>query len=79
MSTDRNVSPKNSLHIRAPSLLTSAIRDAAARQMTTKSEYARRALIEKLRSDGVDLARLRAGGDERRVALQPTPEPERPI
>jgi uncharacterized membrane protein len=56
MSTDRPASSKNSLHVRAPWSLTSAIREAAEREMTTTSEYARRAILAQLRSDGIDPA-----------------------
>ena len=52
MSTDRPASSKNSLHVRAPMSLTSAIRDAAERELMSPSEYTRRALVEKLRRDG---------------------------
>ena len=58
MSTDRPAFSKNSLHVRAPWSLTSAIREAAEREMTTTSEYARRALIAQLRSDGIDPGRV---------------------
>ena len=50
--TDHPVSTNSSLHVRAPSSLTSALRDE--REMTTASEYARRALIAQLRADGID-------------------------
>jgi hypothetical protein len=54
-STDRRASP-NSLHVRVPQSLTSAIRDAAERELMSPSEYTRRALVEKLRADGIDPA-----------------------
>jgi hypothetical protein len=53
MSTDQTTASKNALHVRAPGALTSAIRDAAARELMTPSEYTRRAVVEKLRRDGV--------------------------
>src|SRR5271169_3875531 len=42
-----------SLHVLAPEILTAAIKEAARRDLTTSSEYIRRALIERLRNDGV--------------------------
>jgi hypothetical protein len=59
MSTDRSTSLKNSLHVRAPRSLMRAIRDAAARELMSPSEYTRRALVEKLRADGIDPAGYR--------------------
>jgi hypothetical protein len=57
MSTaDRPASSKNSLHVRVPHILTSAIRDAAERELMSPSEFTRRALVEKLRRAGVDPA-----------------------
>jgi hypothetical protein len=56
MSTDRPAFSKNSLHVRAPRSLTSAIRDAAERELMSPSEYIRRALVEKLRADGINPA-----------------------
>jgi hypothetical protein len=56
LSNNRPASPKNSLHVRAPRSLTSAIRDAAERELMSPSEYIRRALVEKLRADGIDPA-----------------------
>ena len=52
MNTDHPTASKNALHVRAPRALTSAIRDAAARELMSPSEYTRRALVEKLRRDG---------------------------
>jgi hypothetical protein len=54
MNVERQAHPRNSLQVRAPWSLTAAVREAAEREMTTSSEYTRRALIEKLRSDGID-------------------------
>ena len=45
-----------SLHVLAPSSLTAAVKEAAARELTTNSEYVRRAVIERLRADGFDPA-----------------------
>ena len=43
-----------SLHVLAPRSLTAAVKAAAARELTTNSEYVRRAVIERLRADGID-------------------------
>ncbi len=45
---------RNTIHLVAPWSLTAAIKAAAARELTTNSEYVRRAVIERLRVDGVD-------------------------
>jgi hypothetical protein len=42
------------LQLCAPPALTVAVKNAAAREMTTISEYVRRVLIDRLRSDGID-------------------------
>jgi hypothetical protein len=57
-----------SLHVLAPESLTAAVKAAAARDLTTASEYVRRAVVERLRSDGVDPARLARRGRKRRDA-----------
>jgi len=49
---------RNTIHLVAPCSLTAALKEAAARELTTPSEYTRRALVERLRSDGVDPARF---------------------
>jgi hypothetical protein len=41
---------RNALQVLAPLNLTAAVKEAAARELTTASEYTRRALIEKLRA-----------------------------
>jgi hypothetical protein len=41
------------LHIRAPAELTEAVTRAADKNMTTSSEYIRRAIIERLKSDNL--------------------------
>jgi hypothetical protein len=40
--------------IRAPDNLPAAVAEAAQRQMTTTSEYARRAILKQLATDGID-------------------------
>jgi hypothetical protein len=45
---------RNTIHLVAPWSLTAAINAAAARELTTKSEYVRRAVIERLRVDGIN-------------------------
>jgi hypothetical protein len=49
---------ETSLHVLAPRSLTDAVKAAAARELTSNSEYIRRAVIERLRSDGIDPARF---------------------
>jgi hypothetical protein len=44
----------DSLHVLAPRSLTAAVKEAAARELTTNSEYIRRAVIAQLRADGID-------------------------
>jgi hypothetical protein len=44
---------RNTIHLVAPRSLTAALKEAAARDLTTTSEYTRRALVERLRHDGV--------------------------
>ena len=43
------------LHVRCPADLPEVIESVAQRQLMTPSEYIRRSLFEKLRSDGVTL------------------------
>jgi hypothetical protein len=43
-----------SLHVLAPRSLTDAVKEAAARELTSNSEYVRRAVIARLRADGID-------------------------
>jgi hypothetical protein len=50
----KSVHVRNSLQILAPESLTAAIKAAAAHELTTTSEYTRRALIAQLRIDGFD-------------------------
>jgi hypothetical protein len=47
-----------SLHVLAPRSLTDAVKEAAARELTSNSEYIRRAVIARLRSDGIDPAKF---------------------
>ena len=47
-----------SLHVLAPRSLTAAVKEAAARELTTNSEYIRRAVIQRLRSEGIDPAQF---------------------
>jgi hypothetical protein len=45
---------RSSIQLIAPPALRSALKRAAARRMTTASEYARQAILEKLRADDLD-------------------------
>jgi hypothetical protein len=45
-----------SLHVLAPKSLAAAVKEAARRELTSNSEYVRRALIARLRADGFDPA-----------------------
>jgi hypothetical protein len=47
---------KDSMHILAHASLIAAIKVAAEREMTSPSEFVRRALLQRLRADGVDPA-----------------------
>ena len=53
-----NAPKRSSIQVLAPSSLTAAIKEAAARELTSNSEYVRRAVIERLRHDGVDPTRF---------------------
>jgi hypothetical protein len=48
------------IQFRAPEKLPDAIAVVADRKMTTSSEYVRRAVIEKLKADGLDIEELSA-------------------
>jgi hypothetical protein len=48
----------SSLHVLAPASLTAAVKAAAERELTSNSEYVRRAVIERLRADGIDPAQF---------------------
>jgi hypothetical protein len=54
-----------SLHVLAPESLIAAVKTAAARDLTTASEYVRRAVVERLRSDGIDPRPSHRGGRKR--------------
>jgi hypothetical protein len=45
---------RNMLQLQAPPALTAAIKLAADREMTTISEFVRRVLLDRLRSNGID-------------------------
>jgi hypothetical protein len=47
---------RNLIQVLVPSSISAAIREAATRELTSNSEYVRRAVIARLRSDGVDPA-----------------------
>jgi hypothetical protein len=49
-------SSRHAIQVRVPISLTAAIKAAADRELTTLSEYVRRVLIARLRSDGIDPA-----------------------
>jgi hypothetical protein len=46
------------LQIRAPECFTVALDKAADRQFTSRSDYIRTAVLDRLRSDGIDVNRL---------------------
>jgi hypothetical protein len=46
------------LQIRAPESLSIAIDSAAGQRFQSKSDYIRSAVVDRLRADGVDVARL---------------------
>jgi hypothetical protein len=48
------------IRIRTPERLPDAIAVVANRKLTTSSEYVRRAVIEKLKADGLDIEELSA-------------------
>jgi hypothetical protein len=50
--------PRKMLQLQAPSALTAAVKIAADREMTTISEFVRRVLIDRLRSDGIDPGKM---------------------
>jgi uncharacterized protein with beta-barrel porin domain len=49
---------RNLIQVLVPWSISAAIKEAAAHELTSNSEYIRRALVERLRSDGVDPARF---------------------
>jgi len=54
MAQEGHFSSRYALQVRVPVSLTAAIKIAAERELMTLSEYVRRTLIERLRSDGID-------------------------
>ena len=56
---------RETIHIRMPEQLVDALTSAAARRMQSKSEYARQALLDQLRRDGIDPT---AGDGEQQAA-----------
>lgn len=54
------------LRIRMPEQLPAALDQAAAQRQTTRSEFVRQALIDRLRDNGIDPAAPRGVRDERR-------------
>jgi hypothetical protein len=44
------------IQIRAPEFLTTALDSAAAKRLTSRSDYIRIALLDRLRADGIDLS-----------------------
>jgi hypothetical protein len=44
------------IQIRAPAFLTKALDNAADKQLTSRSDYIRVALLDRLRADGIDPA-----------------------
>jgi hypothetical protein len=49
---------RNLIQVLVPSSISAALREAAAHELTSHSEYVRRAVIERLRNDGHDPARF---------------------
>jgi hypothetical protein len=48
------------IQFRAPEKLPDVIAAAASKRLTTSSEYARQAIIERLKTDGLDIGELSA-------------------
>jgi hypothetical protein len=46
------------IQIRAPEFLTKALDSAADKRLTSRSDYIRAALLDRLRADGIDPAQL---------------------
>ena len=57
----------NLISVRCPPALPVAIERAADRDLTTPSEYVRRALIDRLRADGFDPAESAVNGPDTRM------------
>jgi metal-responsive CopG/Arc/MetJ family transcriptional regulator len=49
------------IQIRAPEFLTKALDSAADKQLTSRSDYIRAALLDRLRAEGIDPAQLASG------------------
>jgi hypothetical protein len=60
MSEGRGMRFPSYIRIRTPEKLPDAIALVADRKMTTRSDYVRRAVIEKLKADGLDIEELSA-------------------
>jgi hypothetical protein len=60
MRDSRPVRFSSYLRIRTPEMLPAAIAAAAEKRLTTSSEYARQAIIERLRKDGLNIEELSA-------------------
>jgi hypothetical protein len=58
MSEGRTMRFSSYLRIRTPEKLPAAIAAAADKKLTTSSEYARQAIIERLKADGLDIQKL---------------------
>ena len=64
-----NENSRKMLQLYVQPSLTAAIKAAADREMTTVSEFVRRTLIERLRSDGIDPSKIaRRDADHKHVA-----------
>ena len=50
------------IQIRAPESLTAALDSAADRRLTSRSDYIRIALLDRLRADGIELAQAASSG-----------------
>ncbi len=61
MVSDHRIRQTETFQFRAPPGFTDALGKAAARDYTSASEFARRALVEKLRAIGVPLSEGRNG------------------
>jgi hypothetical protein len=66
MVSDHRIRQTETFQFRAPPGFTDALGKAAARDYTSASEFARRALVEKLRALGVELPAPRPGQNDNR-------------
>ncbi len=62
---------RNSFQIVAPWSLTAAVKVAAEREMTSVSDYVRRALLRQLRDDGLDPEEFTPRNQEAGAAAAP--------